>query len=876
MRRNNNSAALGSSGAQYMRSNTRSSSYTAHAPPVQPPAELPLHEKCLQVLELLDSLSLSFGELIVAVCYGEELLRRPDLAQKARKSLYRTDSLKRLLELSFSPPKPPSGGGPTPVAGSTVIRRFACVLVRGLFASELGAFSEDYKLSKKQLADSDYISTITSTSLHNKIKSDCPELYATISALTNERPEEEEWLETEEDAEYAETEVGPRLPRKKHPQFDIVFQITSMAFRLNHHRNTLQKILTNYMHAKHTNKDVINILQQAGIAMSYSWIRRALSNLSVDLRHQMILAAHTENILCTHDNLKLDYKVGSQRGDHQSVSEVGTASTMIILRGGSAAAFSNPDDFMPLRRSLKAQRAAGTAPRLCWNDLRNPAWMKYNLTSSTHDVLDMLRLIPGLAGSKLWKSQMLPTTNIDETSYSGASQMVPFVLHALELDKEPQRDRLVLERLIPWPGDQVTAQRSREVQNFRQESINGFHRWEPFLFYYAGFHALMALAQAIINLYRGSTVGPTCDNDIIALERRGLQKVAGGKRLDFHTMEEFLLHECEAHFRVLFEELTGCKTEEEVGKWAQEHTPDELFELAKNMLIEYSSSGALDTDESKDQLKLLMIQRRRDLMLYYSSKRAYKHGDVDRIEALLPEHLFFFIGAGNGNYAKEVFNFLQVLTHECTPDVRTAILQHGLVVNKLGRADSFYPIDQQQEFNNAAIKNYGPPPQNASWEQYGRNSIIIPVLADVVKHVEDNITGISRSHIHKDPKHEADIQTLARTHRKFSTHKVEPGRAIKNKDKAKDARKLGIIAIRNDGTLEKYHTKRNAYNRFTSSRQYSDDYITPPPSPRVQSPVSSPPLVPAPQDTGLAPTQTAPSLSNDLAHSNEAEPGEGA
>lgn len=37
----------------------------------------------------------------------------------------------------------------------------------------------------------------------------------------------------------------------------------------------------------------------------------------------------------------------------------------------------------------------------------------------------------------------------------------------------------------------------------------------------------------------------------------------------------------------------------------------------------------------------------------------------------------------------------------------TVLLQHGLVVNRLGRADSFFPIDQLQEHNNAGIRVRG-------------------------------------------------------------------------------------------------------------------------------------------------------------------------
>ncbi|KAG9075949.1 hypothetical protein FS749_012323 [Ceratobasidium sp. UAMH 11750] len=415
-------------------------------------------------------------------------------------------------------------------------------------------------------------------------------------------------------------------------------------------------------------------------------------------------------------------------------------------------------------------------------------------------------MIPGLAGTKIWKSDrlkrptgpqqlphgpehrlkqyMLPTTNIDESSYSGNAQFILYALNQLQLDTDSERTRLALERLFAWAGDRMTAQRCRQIQNFRQESINGFSRLDACLFIFGLFHALMALGQAMLEIFRGSGVGATFGADIILLSRTGLQKLAGNKRLDFHTVDEFLLHECEAHFAGLFDHLSGCKTEEERADWAKKHSAEDLHKLASQALTEHASSGALELLKAEDDLRSTVIKRQRELLLYYAIRRAIKHGDIDRIEALLPELLFFFIGAGNGNYANEVFELLQLLTHETTPAVRAAILQHTLLVNNLGRADSFYPVDQRQELNNKGLKDYGPPPQNSSWEQYGKVSRVIPFYLDVVEHVEGNITGLSRSHKHKDPDHERDVQALIDAHRKLKVHEVVSGRKIKGADKA--------------------------------------------------------------------------------------------
>ncbi|KAG8683228.1 hypothetical protein FRC11_013810, partial [Ceratobasidium sp. 423] len=106
-----------------------------------------------------------------------------------------------------------------------------------------------------------------------------------------------------------------------------------------------------------------------------------------------------------------------------------------------------------------------------------------------------------------------------------------------------------------------------------------------------------------------------------------------------------------------------------LSTWAANHNVSDLQEIATNMLKEHVSSRALKQDKSGDELHHLVIMHQHELLLYFLLWHAFKHGDVDWIEALLPELLFYFTGAGNNNYAQEVLEFLQFITHECTPEV---------------------------------------------------------------------------------------------------------------------------------------------------------------------------------------------------------------
>jgi hypothetical protein len=113
----------------------------------------------------------------------------------------------------------------------------------------------------------------------------------------------------------------------------------------------------------------------------------------------------------------------------------------------------------------------------------------------------------------------------------------------------------------------------------------------------------MTLGWSILETFWGSNVGPTLGNNIILLSRRGLQKVKGGKGKDFHAYDEFLQHECKAHFRGLFMHLTRCDTSEKLRGWAANHSGDDLLKLATDTLRYHASSAAVERDESGDELR---------------------------------------------------------------------------------------------------------------------------------------------------------------------------------------------------------------------------------------------------------------------------------
>lgn len=75
-------------------------------------------------------------------------------------------------------------------------------------------------------------------------------------------------------------------------------------------------------------------------------------------------------------------------------------------------------------------------------------------------------------------------------------------------------------------------------------------------------------------------------------------------------------------------------------------------------------------NKTNDAVLVANIQQNRDWMMYMDLRWAVVHGKVGHIEDMLLELLVYFLGGRNKKYAAQVRELLQILYHECTPDLR--------------------------------------------------------------------------------------------------------------------------------------------------------------------------------------------------------------
>ncbi|KAG8720931.1 hypothetical protein FRC08_017168 [Ceratobasidium sp. 394] len=74
-----------------------------------------------------------------------------------------------------------------------------------------------------------------------------------------------------------------------------------------------------------------------------------------------------------------------------------------------------------------------------------------------------------------------------------------------------------------------------------------------------------------------------------------------------------------------------------------------------------------ESPETADPVFLNSLVQNRDLEMFWDLQHVVKNGKVSHMEELTPELLIFFTGAQNSNYAKQMYEILQILYHEWMP-----------------------------------------------------------------------------------------------------------------------------------------------------------------------------------------------------------------
>ncbi|KAG8784517.1 hypothetical protein FRC12_018608 [Ceratobasidium sp. 428] len=656
------------------------------------------------------------------------------------------------------------------------------------------------------------------------------------------------------------------------PSFAAVMNVHSLAFQLAPRCNKLQKHVSLYFRAKRAPKSLFVLFNKCGYTTSYPWTTAAVKTLSEQALLKMKEAVQNHAVFWIYDNLRLPTPIKAQRGDRHTVTDNGTAMTVVQLPDSVKHVFfkevpgtpTEPIDPNPEPMPSLDQK------HLSWDDFadferlgRLSAWGVFAIS----DIL--FESVPGLANlevrfdEKLFAPElrhampsgsdhktkyfMLGTVPIDESSVGGNMQVITELLRGTELDSvENQKLLGTGVRFIPIVGDQMTAARIRSLKALRVRDPNGYERLSWVVVVPGWFHILLNLGMATFDTHRGSDHTTTFYQDLKLLNRVGLNMNMRKSRPDFFTNDEFLQHKLAGLVRSLWMHYAGQNTLGGLVDWVKSASVDVLAETARRIYFERVASSAAESLASAPELDETLynsILQTRDLLQYYSVRKAIQTGNVGWLEDLLPSLIVYFKGCERHNYAQELAEAMQWMCHEATPEMRDAIRDHAWLVNTSGRASAFYECDRLQEFNNGKQKQFGPPPQTTSWEAHKEVSPAIPILGEIARQLEDDLFEFHRTKVHKDVSAELDINLLASRHLASEVHQHTPNRKLAVKaDNAKDHVRLGTESLINTNWLEKLAENRERYIQLGSTEQiYSLESpaapLSPQPGPHIAQPL---------------------------------------
>ncbi|KDQ05591.1 hypothetical protein BOTBODRAFT_84965, partial [Botryobasidium botryosum FD-172 SS1] len=730
------------------------------------------------VLAYLTQQNLTLATFLRAFLWGDpECVYDPEI-QTARTYFCGDPLLPAILEVLYEPPR--TNSGPRSAGASSTVQSWALARVWRSLEMELDAFSatlNDPGLSQEN------ISAITMDALSASLQRFAPGVRSFLWGLAQTK---------------AQAERNIRKDPTVVSLLILSCTVTIIACQLAYSRNTrcnkFQQIISLYMKSKSIPSKCMELIHHFGLAMSYSWacknVTRLRDDAFADLHHW--LKGHGVFIL--HDNIRLVFRVKTQRVNNQTHGDNGTAATAVALPDAATEILSRYGELMRPKWAEMHAAFADESPQpirmLSLGDLTRLGRSARIREFAVHNVITVLLASPEFSQyrhqkhpslqppppihalptgpkhrTKYW---MLGTVPIEEATYSGNLQVVDEILRQTGLNKGANPEKLAIGNMaIPWGGDQLTDSRLKILKWFRAEDINGFERMEWLVNFFGWFHTLMLLANAIYNNHRGSTKDFGLARDVGLLHIRGL--AANKEKPMFHTIDDMLHLEHTARVRTGWLWASGAPSLDTLFSSldADPTGPTRLHQLAEKIVDERSSSAALvplrqkaTRDFALEGSVLLM----RDLDLYIQLRQAIREGDVGRMHHMVPHLIFYFKGGSNGNYCKMLIEYMQWHFYEAPPEVSEVIRNHCWLVNPSGRPGHFHPADQLQEHCICGAKcSHCATSSNATWSYVTKISPAIPTLNHVANHIDRTFNLIHGSR-HTEPDAEKDLQLLMKSY----------------------------------------------------------------------------------------------------------------
>ncbi|VDC03194.1 unnamed protein product [Peniophora sp. CBMAI 1063] len=619
---------------------------------------------------------------------------------------------------------------------------------------------------------------------------------------------------------------------------NVIMNIFSMlSYTRSHKRNRLATLWAIYLKSCGLSSRAYDALHAAGFVMSIKYTNDAYKKISEKQLERMQELIRRRVWLMAYDNCQIAKRVFSMRIANQPLFYSACAGTVFVFPEHVKV----PDTMSKEHQAKRREGAkepfdlhaylAGLAPEHQSRDKRLRAryvWHILNFLLKSAEFAsypDEKRADPILAQPppvnelpadlrNVVEQFMLKTVDIEEASYEGNIKILVAFLKQLGFDSSVDLRKLAEELLVFIAGDQLTYERLMGISRICHENINGYERYDWLVPVFGWLHLEMAFGNSLFIQYEGTDAGYGLRRAFQLMKRKGLHKVQT-KGPFWHHLDEALHHVAESMILALWGEVSGLPDPSDLSALRQK-SPEELQLMAEEIYDKHVCrrgwedmlSGPID---ARDEVRARSLMFIFDVLPYIELRDAIKHGDVGRMEDLLPILLQRFAGGDNPKYTILVLELLQGLEREWTSDMKDFIRRYCWVMNREGKRDTHLPIDQGQEQNIGDIKvTYRSCGPSATIEQIGNLSPAIPVFRAVRDHMKwQHKLILSRGSKHTDPNKDDDVAEFRDLAVEGEWFKYTPGRTIsRSKDKAADVMTAGITNLTIGGQFDRWFDNR--------------------------------------------------------------------
>ncbi|CAE6447780.1 unnamed protein product [Rhizoctonia solani] len=396
---------------------------------------------------------------------------------------------------------------------------------------------------EREVVDAESLKKLTFDAISEDVQTNAPQLYSMLMSVCKSPRQEKN---TQKDA-----------------KFSVTLLINALAYQLSNKNNQMQKLICIYLKAKGVPKSCFFFFQKAGLSLSYEWSRKALDQISAAAMEAAIAVFEDRPCITVYDNIRLAQAVKHERASHKTVTDNGTAITIVPMRNKelAIALLRNPNAITDHWASITQRYRSGDIRQyqLRASDLFNhPGFQQWG-KRMTSNIIYYLFEIPGLQKSEKRKHRLLQPLDpvhqlsltkdifymaepvpMEEQTYGGNYSITKEVPRQMKIDTDEKLFEWALEHMGAWGGDVLTINRLRHLQRMKADDSSRLERMQHIIPVFGWMHLDMNLCNAIFYHHYSENSNSGLARDAAALSSSGLNKPTKSRGPAYHTVDELM------------------------------------------------------------------------------------------------------------------------------------------------------------------------------------------------------------------------------------------------------------------------------------------------------------------------------------------------